>query len=116
MIKSSEKYKIKSCRMISGFLGENNYIYTIFLNPRNYYNAYNICISKFDYANLEFRENKTLVSNVFNKEESGIFESGIFTSIYLKDNLAALIYFSSESIISFHILNLSCCNTKKYND
>jgi len=35
LIKSSEKFDIKSCRMISGFIGENQYIYAIFFSKRN---------------------------------------------------------------------------------
>ena len=57
-------------------------------------------------TNLECLDSRVLVDNIYNKEYGGIFESGIFKSIYLRNNLAALIYFETESSINFSILNL----------
>jgi len=106
LMKSSEPFQIKSCRMISGFIGQNQYIYAIFFGKRNSLGKYDLYISKYDYIDLECLDSRVLVDDIYNKEYGKIFESGIFKSIYLTNNLAALIYFLDESNINFSIFNL----------
>ena len=112
LIKSSEKTKIKlNSRIISGFIGDNGFIYSIFINQKNKYDQYDLCLKKYDYENLECQENVTLVKNIFTKINGDHFNGGIFRTIYLKNNLACLIYFTSESNFNFNVLNL----TSNYN-
>ena len=70
-----------SSRTIAGFLDENNFIYVIFLSDSN-----KISICKYDIV-LNYISRQILVSYSF-------YYADIFQSLYLKNNLAALIYFS----------------------
>ena len=70
-----------SSRTIAGFLDENNFIYVIFLSDSN-----KISICKYDIV-LNYISRQILVSYSF-------YYDDIFQSLYLKNNLAALIYFS----------------------
>ena len=105
LIDSSEKFRVKDSRMISGFLGEDQFIYVIFLSEEN--DISNLSIQKYDYITLQCQESRTLINDIFNKYEGSSFETGIFKSIYLTNNLAAIIYFSSESSLDFRIINLA---------
>ena len=108
LLQSSEKTRIaRSCRIISGFIGDNGFIYSIFLNTGSRTNEYNLDLKKYDYENLICQESITLVNNIFNNYNGDIYNGAIFKSIYLKNNLACLIYFISESSFNFIILDLA---------
>ena len=84
IIKSSEKYLVKDSRMISGFLGENDFIYVIYLTTEN-----KIYFRKYDYTNLEIKDSYIITEDIMDKEVFGIFKTGVFKSLYLKNNKAA---------------------------
>ena len=102
LIKSSEKYSIRNTRIISGFLGEGDFIYVIFLAGDN-----EIFIQKYDYIDLENQDNLYIADDIININSGDTFKTGVFKSLYLKNNLASLIYFKSYSDLRFLILNLS---------
>ena len=78
LIQSSEKFAIKSCRMISGFMADNQFIFVIFFSIKNSNNQCDLNLKKYDYENLICQEDKTLISNIFIKEYSDIFLSNVF--------------------------------------
>ena len=57
---------------------------------------------------MEYFEMKILVNDSIYKKEN--FENGIYKSLYLKNNLAILIYFNSESDFVVEIFGLTKCN------
>ena len=101
LIQSSEKYDVRDSRLISGFLGDNDFIYAVYLTKENI-----IYIQKHDYKNLEYKERNIVTEDLFDKYDMELFKTGVFRSIYIKNNLASLIYFKSESTVKFFMLNL----------
>ena len=104
-IKSSEKVNVENSRIIQGFLGENNFIYAIFLTKEKY-----ICIQKYNYETLEPEENQTLANDINIENNNGggqNYQFIIFRTLYLKNDLFSLIYFRTEANINFGILNIT---------
>ena len=87
-------------------MADNQFIFVIFFSIKNSNNQCDLNLKKYDYENLICQEDKTLIRNIFIKEYDDIFLSGVFKSIYLKNNLAALIYFTSETSLNFRIFHL----------
>ena len=102
LILSSQKVQIKNSRIIQGFLGENNFVYVIFLSIENY-----LCIQKYNYETLSPEEKQILVSHIDIENNGGYYQFEIFRALYLKNDLFSFIYFQSELNLNFGILNIT---------
>jgi hypothetical protein len=59
LIQSSEKYDVRDSRLISGFLGDNDFIYAVYLTKENI-----IYIQKHDYKNLEYKDRNIVTEDL----------------------------------------------------